>query len=430
MLKKYTLSFFLIAYLLTFSCVFSLASSKAENLESIVAVVNNQIITSSALEKHIHMAKHQAMAQHLRLPSPHDLRQEILNHMIDTKLQLSMAKRMGITVKTSDLSHAIKTLASRNHLSTSAFRHKVEESGITFSNYKKALKKQLILEKLQHAAVASHIEVTHSEIQNALKEIPMPNNPLQYHIQHILIAIPEGASKQDIRQCHKRAQSIEHELKQGKDFMSLAKKYSTGNQAGDWGWQNADALPVIFTHALQKMQAGQVSSPIKTGNGFHIIKLVKKRYRGKKQVITEYHVRHILLSVDKQHSAATQHVEIEKLRKEIIHGQQSFASIAKRYSNDPGSQAVGGSLGWVAADSLVPKFRQTMEKLKIGQLSKPVRTRFGWHLIEVLGKKQVDIAKRQRERQAKRLVFERKYNTAIKQWLTKLRKHAYIKIMS
>ncbi len=253
-----------------------------------------------------------------------------------------------------------------------------------------------------------------------------------FHLQHILLAFPANADEAAKTKVKQQAIALDKELQQGANFTKLALENSNGpnaHQGGDWGWKSANDLPQVFVKNLENLKIGKVSPPIKTGNGYHLLKLIAKKTSGTQTYVTEYKVKHILLKVDANQSSAVAHTKIEKLRHDIEKG-KPFAAVAKQYSQDPGSASHGGSLGWVTLKSLVPHFADAVKSLHKGKLSQPVKSRFGWHLIVVEGSKKVNMANEIRRREATELVYQRKFSHAVQNWIKDLRKQAYIKVVN
>ncbi len=406
--------------------------SFAERLDRIVAVVKDQVITADQLNSRVAQYKAQIAHSGHTPPPASILRKQVLQRMIYQKLQLQLAKQRDITVDDLMLNQAIKNIASRNHIPLEKFKHAVEAQGISFKHYKQQLKQQLIIQKLQSEMVGKTISITPEDVAKAKRKLASKADAVKdYHLYNILIALPDVPTSEDITAAKKHAEAIIKKLKHGADFQQIAMAQSAGPQAlqgGNLGWRKLGELPSVFTKYVEKMKSGQIKGPIRTGNGFHIIKLAGVRGRSMRRVVTEYHVRQILIKTGPMLSAKQAKLRLERIRKLILAG-GSFKKLAEGNSHDQRSVNKGGDMGWVAAAQLEPMFAQHIVHLKVGQLSKPFHTAIGWHIAQVLGHRRVDDTKAFLTLQARQMVYRRKFMEKRQMWLQSLRENAYVKIM-
>lgn len=431
-MKKILLGMMMLISLSNNYC-FAAAKTSAQKLDTIVAIVNDGVVTQNQLNQQIAVIKQQAAQNHAQLPPADVLRKQVLQHLIDVDIQLQMAKQSGIKISSTDVDTAIKHIADRAHLSIAQLRQKVQEAGLSYPQYRKNIRKQMTIAQLQQAAIGKGITVTKQEVDAYLKNAKTPaNSNVEYHVKNIMIPLTEAPTTEQVQHASKQGDAIVKKLKAGATFSSQAMANSSGEtalQGGDLGWRNAAALPDIFEKYVVTMKQGQIIGPIRTANGFHIIKLVGIRDANSTQSVTLYHLRHILLTADEQHSIQQEKQEIEKIRQKLVKGAR-FSQLAKQYSQDQRSAAQGGDLGWVHIGEVPNSFNNAMQTLKPGQISQPIQTENGWSLIEVIARKKVaEAAGVAQQQQIREYLYQRKFNDKVQNWLQQMRASAYVKIM-
>ncbi len=415
---------------LFFFLAFLLAANSAESQElinRIVAVVNDGVITQVELDNQIKAISKQIEKRGIPLPPPDVLKKQVLEQMIMDKVQLQYAKEVGLKVDDDQLNKAIDRIASDNNLSPSQFRDAVEKDGISFDDFKEQIRTEIIKSRLRQREVDSKIVVTDSEINNYLKNQEQQGRAEEYNLSHIFIGLPEQANAEQIQAQLRKAETALTKLKEGADFGQVAASFSDAPdalQGGSIGWKPAGQLPTAFTEMLQKMHPGEISGIIRSPNGFHIIKLVDKRDASSHSVVTQTHVRHILIKTGEDVSEDDAKRKLQEIRDRIEKG-ADFAQEAKLHSDDP-SASSGGDLGWVSPGDTVPEFQKAMDALKPGEISEPVHTPFGWHLIQVLGRRSEDVGKEKRTTEARKALAARKSDEAYQEWLRQLRDQAYV----
>jgi peptidyl-prolyl cis-trans isomerase SurA len=420
------------ALLLWASC---LANAQAVNpqkqvapIDQIAAVVNDDVITSHELNERIAVVEKQLQRQGTPLPDRKVLGKQLLERMIMDMLEAQYAKETGVRVDDAQIDKMLQRIALQNHFpSVDAFRAKLEQQGVDFKKFREEIRGEIISTRLREREVDTKIMITDSEVNNYLAtEAKMGNNE-DYHLAHIFIVIPEQASADKIRASERRANEALDKLHAGADFAQVAAGYSDAKDAldgGDLGWHPADQLQPAFRDVLEKMQPGQVSPLLRSPNGFHIIKLVERRHHDQPMLITQTHVRHILIKTSDQVSDSEARKRILDIKKRIEAG-ASFAEQARLYSQD-GSAAQGGDLGWVSPGETVGEFEKAMNALQPGEMSGPVQTGFGWHLIQVLGRRTADVSEEQKRQQARLAIHAFKSDEAWQDWLRQLRDRAYV----
>lgn len=408
------------------------ANTQTIPLDSVVAVVNDDVITASELDRQLAKVNQQLKLRQIKAPAEDVLRWQVLNHLIDQKVELQTAARAGIEVDDATLDASIEQIAAHNKASLAQLKQLIEKEGISFAEYRAEIRKELIIERLLQREVGGRITISKQEVDKYLHSLAYEKqNILEYHLEDILIELPETPSSAQLQAAQKAADDIMAQLKAGKSFQALALARSTGQEAltgGDLGWRRMEEIPSAFAAVLPAMSPGDVSNPIRTGNGIHLIKLVDKRGNAEIHHTTETQVRHILLKTSSTSRDNELKAELEKIRTEIEQG-KSFGEMAKLYSQDTVSAAKGGELGWVKPGMLVLPFEQTMNRLKPGVISEPVKTQFGWHIIQVQGRREKDDTAEYQEQQIRRRLFERQYEENTQLWVKRMRDASSIQIL-
>jgi peptidyl-prolyl cis-trans isomerase SurA len=404
-------------------------SPRAGGLDSIVAVVNDDVITRTELETRLNAIKQQLQQRNTRLPPDEIIRRQVLERMIQQQLQLQMASRSGVRVDDETVNGVMANIARENNLSLTQFREALEQQGYVYADFRENIRNEIIIDRLRKQRVESRVTVTEKEVENQLKSTAQQAEAgSEYHLGHILVAIPEAASPEAIEKARVRAEAILDELRAGADFAETAVARSDGQQAlqgGDLGWRKAGELPTLFDDSMAKLAIGQVSELLRSPSGFHIVKLIDKRESSQRRVIQQTLARHVLIITTEVVSDTTAQKRLSEIRQQILKG-SDFGQMARVHSDDKTSAANGGSLGWTSAEELVPEFQKVMDTLQPGQLSEPFRTRYGWHIVQVMSRRQQDETENFERLQARRLVMQRKVQEAVENWLRQLRDEAYV----
>lgn len=415
-----------LAYLLCTLCL-------AEPLDTVVAVVNDGVITSSELDEQVAQLKQQLASKQVNLPDDAVLRKQVLQHLIDVDLQLQLAKQQNLKIEDSDVDTAIGRIAEQNKLTVQQMKDALGQQGMTWTTYRENIRKEMLLARLQQKAVGSEIQVQHSQVEAYLKQTKLEKQASQalYHVQNIVIPLPSEPTSEQLVAAREKANAMLTKLKQGADFSQLAIAESSGTfalEGGDLGERHLAEMPEVFAKAVSTMHVGQVEGPIRTGNGYQLIKLAGIVNAPERHLVTKTHVRHILIKSD-----VSMTEEEAKLQREHLYEQLKssgdFARLAKQYSLDPVSAMKGGDLGWVSAGDLVPEFEKAMETLPLNVVSQPVKTRFGWHFIQVLERKQVDDTAAYERQQVQQFLQQRKFTEAVQNWQQRLRGQAFIQVL-
>jgi peptidyl-prolyl cis-trans isomerase SurA len=394
-------------------------------LDRILVIVNDDVVTQSELDARLPAIKRQLADQHVRLPPEDVLRRQVLERMIMERLQLQLAAQLGIRISDARVDETVARLAAQNKMSPKEFNAELAREGITPAAFRHEVHNQLIIQQLVDREINSRVSVSDSEVDAFLATRKDQDAGKQFNVSHILIGIPEGG--RGIEAAQQRAQDLVRQLRQGADFQQLAIANSQDPNAlegGNLGWKTAGQLPALFVSALDKMQPGEVSDPLRSPNGFHILKL--NEVRGESRVpVVQTHARHILIRVTELVSPADALAKIRQLRERIENG-EDFAALARANSDDPGSALNGGDLGWINPGQTVPDFEKAMNALKVNELSQPVQSPYGVHLIQVLGRREADISAEKREIDARQQIHARKADERYEQWLRQLRDEAFV----
>ena len=405
---------------------FGNAQAARQSLEGIAAVVDSSLILKSDFNFEYNRIRERLSAQGGKLPPEKVLRKQVLEHLILKEVQLQAAARKGIRIDNSRLNDQIANIAAQNNISVAQLKQEVELDGTTYAEYRKFLLEEMTLQQLRQRTVYDRVIVSEQEIEDYLVQNPVGSEQLEYQLKHILIAVPEEATAEDIQAAQAEAAEIFTRIQAGESFSDLAVANSDGQKAldgGDLGWFKRSQVPTIFGKALDKLQKGQSAAPIRSASGFHLVKLVELRGE-QRRVVQQVRARHILIKPDLVTSMDLAREKISKLRKRISQG-EDFAQLAKAHSAD-GSSAQGGDLGWGDPAQYVPPFQRAVEKLPLNTLSEPIRTQFGWHIVEVTERRDYDETDEYRRNIARQNLRELKANEEEDLWLRRIRDQAYV----
>lgn len=405
------------------------APSRVQFIDRIVAVVNNDIITQHELNERIRVVKNQLEGQKIQLPPQDVLEKQLLERMINERVQLQFASETGIRVDDGALDQAIARIAEGNRMPLDQLRQALEKDGVSFTKFREDIRNEITLSRVKEREADNKVVVTENELESYFANQAQKGNDTEFNLGHILIQVPEQASAEQIQVRKKRAEQALAELNKGSDFGLVSASFSDAAnalQGGELGWRPASRLPQLFTEALNKLQPGDISPLLRSPNGFHLLKLYDKRGRDAVLVVTQTHARHILVKTNEVVSAADARHRLTELKERLDNG-ANFADIARLHSED-GSASKGGVLGWLSPGDTVPDFENAMNKLLINVLSPPIQTQFGWHLIEVLERRKEDVTQEKQKFRAKQEIRERKADEAYQEFVRQLRDRAYVEL--
>ena len=397
-------------------------------LDRVLVVVNDEAITQWDLNEGRRILISQMKASKVTPPSNDVLDKQVLERLIVERAVLQYAKETGIRVDDTTVERTILRVAEENKLSPDEFRKVLEREGIPYANYREDIRRQIIIQRVREREVDSKVTVSDAEVDNYLATIAsQAGGEDEYQLSHIYITVPEQASTQAVDSARSRAEAALAELKSGKDFREVAAAYSNAPDAssgGDLGWRTRARLPSVFADVVRGMKKGEVSGILRSAGGFHIVKLVDERSRNQPTIVDQTHARHILIKVNEQTSEADAKARIDRLRERLVAG-ASFEDLARANSEDA-SSAKGGDLGWISPGDTVPDFEHAMDKLAVNEISQPVRTPFGWHLIQVLERRKQDVTVERRREQARQAIRQRKSDEQFEEFVRQLRDRTYV----
>ncbi len=401
-------------------------------IDRIAVVVDQDVIMQSEIDERIRAIKAQFAAQpNTRVPADDVLQNQVIERLIIENLQLQMADRAGIRISDAELNEALSSIAAQNNLSLDQFRIALANDGMSWSAMREQVRREFAISRVQQGIMRRRIQVSEQEVKNFLaSDLGASLTADQYRLGHILLALPDNPGAEDIRRVKSRAENLHEQLLAGEDFASLAIEWSSGQNAlsgGDMGWRKPVQLPSIFSDLVEEMAVGDIRGPIKSGRGFHLIKLTEKRGATSEGKIEQTQVRHVLVQPNEIRSDREAEDLAKTLREEIING-RDFEEVAKLYSDDPGSALSGGDLGWTRQGVFVPEFEQTMNDSEINEVSEVFRSSHGYHFLEVTGRRVEDFSERFRMGQAENYLRNQKFDEELDSWLREIRDEAFVEI--
>jgi|TARA_B110000196_G_scaffold84899_1_gene73414 peptidyl-prolyl cis-trans isomerase SurA len=396
-------------------------------LDRVSAIVDDSIIMKSELDARINSVKRQMAGQ---LPPDNILREQVLERLILENIQLQMAERGGVQISDQQLNDTIKRIAKQNGMTIEQFSQALKKDGLSYREAVEQIRTEMLISRVQKFQVNNRVKISEQDVDYFLaSKAGKMASEAEYRLSHILISIPSQASPAEIKKAKKKADSIVASLRSGKDFRKQAIANSKGQNAlkgGDLGWRKEAQLPSLFADAVSEMSVGETSNPIKSASGFHIIQIADKR-GGSTFLITQTNVRHILVMPNEIRSDADAKARIDQIYNKLTNG-GDFTELAKEYSDDPGSAVNGGDLGWINPGDMVPAFDNMMNDIAPGQLSQPFKSKFGWHVLEVEGRKETDMGEQVQRNQIKQMLQARQFEEELPIWLRKIRSESYVDI--
>ncbi|HKU70881.1 MAG TPA: peptidylprolyl isomerase [Burkholderiales bacterium] len=403
-------------------------SRKIVVLDRIVAVVNDDVITRLDLDERLRFANLQLKQQGTPPPPREALEKQILDRLIIDRVQLQLAKETGLRVDDGELDKAIQRIAQDNKLTEPQLRAALERDGVPFARFREDIRSEIVLARLREREVDNRITVAESEIDGFLSaQQAQSGRSDEYNLSHILVTVPENASPEQIQARRARAEQAVEQIQKGADFRQVAATLSEAPdalQGGAMGWRDAARLPTLFVDALKGMQVGGLSPILRSSNGFHILKLNERRGSTSPVIVRQTHARHILIKTNEVVPEAEARRRLVAL-KERLDNKSDFAELARLHSED-GSSSRGGDLGWLSPGDTVPEFERAMDALSPGQISAPIQTPFGWHLIQVLERRNADMSQEHQRLEARKALRARKSDESYQEWLRQQRDRAYI----
>jgi peptidyl-prolyl cis-trans isomerase SurA len=406
------------------------SGARGELLDRIAVVVNDGVVLQSQIDSQVTVIARRLRDQGTPLPAPSVLRQQITERLVLQEIQLQRAQKLGMKVTDEALNNALRDVAKQNHIEFSQLPDALTGEGIVYAEYREQMRREMTLSLLRQRDVYTHIYVSPRELDQFIaKQSADKSGETGYDVAHILLALPEAASPGQLEQVEKRAEEVYQRASRGEDFGELAVANSQAQSAlerGQLGWRKGNELPTFMAEAVVKMTPGEVSRPVRTPSGFHIIRLNNVRSDSQPLMVEQLHARHILLKPNELQDDETVRGRLQTIRDRIASGSEDFAAIAKAVSEDPGSASEGGDLGWTSAGTFVPEFEQALGKLADNEISLPFRTQYGWHVAQMLGKRTQDMSTDERKRRAFEQIRTSKLDEETELWLRRLRDEAFV----
>ncbi|KYP95767.1 peptidylprolyl isomerase [Sodalis-like endosymbiont of Proechinophthirus fluctus] len=402
-------------------------------MDKVAAVVDNGVILESDVNSILTTVKRGAKEANQRLPDDATLRHQILDRLIMDNIILQLAQRANITISDEKLDQAIGDIATQNHMTLDKLRSRLAYDGMDYNTYRAQIRKEMLIAEVRNGEVHRRLTILPQEVDSLAQQIAaQTGNGAEFNLSHILIPLPEKPTKDQLDKTEVLANSLVKQSKSGANFSKLAITYSDDSQVmkgGHMGWEKLEELPSLFVARLRGAQKGSIVGPIRSGIGFHILKVNDIRGGDKKVEVTEVHARHILLRTSVMMSDQQARTKLEDIAAQIKSGRLSFSAAAKQLSEDPSSANQGGDLGWNSADKFGPAFRDALMHLKKGEISTPVHSSFGWHLIQLINTRQVDRTDAAQKDRAYRLLLNSKFAEEAQTWMQEQRASAYVKII-
>ncbi|MBS0578467.1 MAG: peptidylprolyl isomerase [Proteobacteria bacterium] len=408
-------------------------SAQGELLDRVVAVVNDGVVLNSDLDAQVAAVTERLRQQKLELPPQNVLRQQVLERLVLQEIQVQRATHAGVKISDEQVNAALSDVAKRNGLTLSQLPEELAKQGIDYASYREEIRREITLNLLRQRDVLQHISITPREIDQFLeKQAKTPSERNEYNVSHILIAVGQEATTAQLEAAQRRATEVYERAKSGEDFAKLAVTYSNSQTAfdgGALGWRKGSELPTFLTDVVGRLKPGDVSEPLRTPTGFHIVKLNEVRGGSQQAVEDQIHARHILMKTNELADDALVQQKLNALRDRILKG-EDFSGIAQTNSEDPGSASEGGDLGWAGPGSFVPEFEQVLASLKDNEISMPFHTQYGWHIVQVLGHRRYDNTDELKRRQAMEAIRASKADEETELWLRRMRDEAYVEFKS
>lgn len=401
-----------------------------QELDGIVAVVDDDVVLASELKNRYDQVKRQLQAQNVRMPSDDILISQIMERLILESIQRQQAERRGITIDDETLTRAVMSFAQNNNMTLEQFQQALAADGMSYRTFREEIRNEMMINRLQRGLINRRISITEQEV-NGLLNSPFYQELFsdEYRVGHILLSLEEGASDEVIAAARADAAGIVRQLREGADFAQMAIAKSSSSRAlegGDLGWRKAGELPSLFAEDVLSMQVGDIAEPIRTSGALHIIKLLERRGAGV-QKVEETNLRHILVQPSEIRSPEATAELISDIKQQLDAG-ADFAELAKEHSEDPASALNGGDLGWSTPDAFVGQFGEVMEATAVGNVSEPFLTQFGWHILQVLERREQDMSDEARENMAVEILHKRRFEEEQQEWLKEIRDEAFVEV--
>jgi len=400
----------------------------AEPLDRIIAVVNNEVLLESELVEMERTVRQQLRQRDANIPPTEILRKQVLERLIVQRVQIQKASKVGIRVGDDGLNAALRQIAANNNLTLREFRDVLHGDGLDFSDFRESIREEMTISRLRKKLVEDKVVVSDREIDNYLAtQVIQGTSETSYQLLHILISVPEAALPEEVQAAQEKLTKVQDLLELGTDFSEVAAGYSDGQNAlegGNLGWRKQGELPSLFAGAVPALTVGQVSEPLRSGSGFHLVMLADKKSE-ETHLVKQILASHILIKTNELTTDQDAEKRLKVLLERVVNG-DDFAELARAHSDDTGSAIEGGSLGWSSPGVMVPEFEEKMNALSNGEVSEVFKSRFGWHIIKVFDRREQNMAQEYNRNKARAQIKSRKVSEELESWLRQLRDEAYI----
>ena len=407
------------------------AIAKVEILDRIAIIVDEDIILQSELTDRVEMIKATLLSEKKPLPPEDMLISQIAERLIVESLQLQVANRAGIRISDEELNQAMISVASQNNMNLQQFQRTLEKDGLSYLGMREQIRREMMIQHVQRGMMRNRIKITDQEIENFLEsELGTMVTADEYHLAHILLPLSSDPSGSEVKQVKKQAENLLEKISKGADFQSLAIQYSSGQnalQGGDLGWRKTAQLPTIFSGIVSEMKQGEVRGPIRSGSGFHLVKMIEIRGAQSQGQISQTRVSHILIQPSEIRTPEEAREFAESLRNQILEG-TDFENLARLHSDDPGSALSGGDLGWNQSGTFVPEFEAIMHRSPLDSISDVFQTQHGFHFLKVTGRRIEDFTDEFRRSQAQNFIFRQRFDEEVDNWIREMREEAFVEI--
>lgn len=407
------------------------AQAERTLLDQVVAVVNESVILQSELDARINTIVGRLRSQGTSLPPRSVLEERVLEQLITESIQLQMAERAGMRISDNELNETIASIASRNNMSLAQFEDQLGQEGVSYQEAREQIRSEMLTGRVQQRQVGNRVRVTDREVANYLEATEgQSRTNAEYELAHILIQVNDPNDEEESSAARAEIESLRQEIVDGRDFRSVAVAESDASNAlegGNMGWRAEGQLPALVADVVPRLEVGEVSAVLENSSGFHLVTVLDKRGGDSAKMVEQSRVRHILIRPDEATSDDAAEAKIRELYQQLQEG-ASFAALARAESDDPVSGSDGGNLGWVSPGQMVPRFEEAMMAAEVGKLAGPVRSQFGWHILQVQERRQQDMSGAIKRDEARQAIYRRKFELELQNWLREIRDEAFIEL--
>jgi peptidyl-prolyl cis-trans isomerase SurA len=406
-------------------------AAETQYIDSVIALVEDDVITNTELSREVDRIRKDFASKGRSLEATPALNRQVLELMIQQSILRQEAERRGISITDTQLNRTLQNMARKNQMNLSQFREALIANGIDYERFRQDVRNELAIARIKEGYASQNVNVSDQEVSDFLEHSTQATESAEFKLSHILIALPDGASSEQVAEANEKVHQLQQQLLSGADFADLAREYSSAStalQGGDLGWRKLAEIPSLFADVVPNLAVGEVSQPLRSASGFHLVKLDEKR-DSERVITTQTHARHILIKEDELTDSNQAREKLEKIRQRILQG-EDFAELAKQYSDDTGSAGLGGDLGWVGEGAMVPEFEAEMKQTPEGEISEVFQTNFGWHILEVLGHRNVDETEESKRAKIRTQLEEQKKQEVLELWQRRLRDQAFVKLFN